>query len=1135
MMVVSPLIDQLRRLSLAARFTLVGGALGVLVAVGLAWYIDSRLTDLLLDQMAARAVDQAQLGIVGRHVTAADFEPPYPPDKLDDLEARLAPLLVLVQQRNSGIIRLHIFARDGTVLFSDLASKRGQVHLPSAGSPLAHALAGSVAAQLSSLDSDENADLRERYEGALEVYVPLVLEGRVVGAYEIYQDLAPLRPVRPLVAGGFLLLLLVLAAVLRRAAEAIRRQQAERERLGQQAAKAEALQELARQAATEPDAERAVGLICQHACRLVGADFAAAMLLETDGTASWQGVWGNCSDLWDTRLRPGSNGPAHRALAAGGTVIAERLGKNPDYPLAAFPLLEREGARTVLATPLFSRDGALGTLVLGWRTDVTPPAEQVRLAEALASYAAAVIESARARAALGDRAAELAASETRLRTLYEAVACGVLMRDAAGEIVHANRAAEEMLGQTFDRMRGRGVADSPWQVACEDDSDLPVAERPSSVAFRTRRPVRKATLSITRLDGEQRWFQVDCVPVLGAGGEPVQVVSSFIDITARKKAEAMFRGLVESAPDAIVTVAHDGRIVLANAQAEQLFGYQRQELLGQPIEALLPERLRAAHVGHRTAYAAAPSARQIGRGRELVGQRKDGSEFPIELTLSRLETEDGVLVTAVIHDLTERKRAEEMLAHQALHDALTGLPNRVLLHDRLHQAVLAARRHSTSLALLVMDLDRFKEVNDTLGHHAGDVVLQQVGQRLQGTLRTSDTVARLGGDEFAVILPTAGNMASATVAASKLLHALEQPFAVEGQSLDVGASIGIALYPEHGQDAETLLRRADIAMYVAKRTGSGYALYALEQDQHSPGRLALVGELRQAIEQDALRLHYQPKVHFKSGRILGVEALVRWQHPQHGLLAPDRFISLAEQTGLIHPLSHWVLQAALRQCQSWRQAGVELPVAVNLSARNLQDPRLPGAVAALLERWDVPPRCLGVEITENAAMADPERAMQVLTRLREMGVRIAVDDFGTGYSSLGYLKRLPVDELKIDQSFVRSMATNESDAAIVRATIELGHSLGLEVVAEGVENQTAWDLLAALGCDGAQGYYLSHPLAADELVRWVSQTPWWVEEASVLRGEAAALKGGPQTSGPPFRAAASPLRDEDQGTARPFI
>ncbi|HEU0167752.1 MAG TPA: EAL domain-containing protein [Chloroflexota bacterium] len=444
-----------------------------------------------------------------------------------------------------------------------------------------------------------------------------------------------------------------------------------------------------------------------------------------------------------------------------------------------------------------------------------------------------------------------------------------------------------------------------------------------------------------------------------------------------------------------------------------------------------------------------------------------------------------------------RSRADA-LAHQAMHDALTGLPNRTLLHDRLEQAIYAAARTSGSLALLLMDLDHFKEVNDTFGHHYGDQLLRQVGPRLRSALhgplslpqgravlRESDTIARLGGDEFAVLLPTSGDAFSAAEAAERIIRALQEPFVVEGQSLEIGASIGIALYPDHGNDAQTLYRRADIAMYTAKRNHDGFAMFATELDKDTSSRLALTSELRHAIDHNELELHYQPKVYFEPNRRLHVEALVRWNHPRLGFMPPDQFIPLAEQTGLIKPLSNWVLREALRQCTEWRRLGFNVSVAVNLSMRNLQDQTLPDELAAMLDANSLGSEWLKVEITESIIMADPARTLETVTRLADLGVPLSIDDFGTGYSSLAYLKRLPVHEIKIDKSFVINMATDENDATIVRSTIDLAHNLGLKVVAEGVENQEAWDQLRALGCDAAQGYHIGRPMSATAIGVWL--------------------------------------------------
>jgi predicted signal transduction protein with EAL and GGDEF domain len=356
-------------------------------------------------------------------------------------------------------------------------------------------------------------------------------------------------------------------------------------------------------------------------------------------------------------------------------------------------------------------------------------------------------------------------------------------------------------------------------------------------------------------------------------------------------------------------------------------------------------------------------------------------------------------------------------------------------------------------------------------------------------LRASDLIARLGGDEFAVLLPSVDPKEPVLVA-RKITKVLEFPFDIDGLPIDVEASIGIVLYPDHGSDADSLIQRADVAMYAAKQSGSGYTIYTADQDQHSPRRLMLMAELRRAIEEDLLLLHYQPKVNLAAGGVCGVEVLGRWPHHELGAIPPDQFIPLAERTGLIKPLTGWVLDRALNQCRTWYQAGIEIPVAVNLSVRNLLNPQLPDQVAELLQHHGVPPGRLELEITESSIMADPERAREIVTHLNKMGVQLSIDDFGTGYSSLGYLKKLPVHWIKIDKSFVIHMVASESDAVIVQSTIDLAHNLGLKVVAEGVENQEVCDRLIDLGCDMMQGYYISRPLPADELIRWLKESRW---------------------------------------------
>jgi diguanylate cyclase (GGDEF)-like protein len=428
---------------------------------------------------------------------------------------------------------------------------------------------------------------------------------------------------------------------------------------------------------------------------------------------------------------------------------------------------------------------------------------------------------------------------------------------------------------------------------------------------------------------------------------------------------------------------------------------------------------------------------------------------------------------------------------QATHDELTGLPNRSFLQKRLEQEAHIAQENNIPAALLLLDLDRFKEVNDTLGHTVGDLLLQKIGHRLQSHLRPTDLIARLGGDEFAIVLPTT-DAAGAIHVARTLLSALDAPTLVDDHAFAIGGSIGIALIPEHGHDMTTLLRCADVAMYVAKRSQSGHAEYTPQVDKHSPRKLALMSELRQAIADDGLLIHYQPKVSFSLGRMVGVEALVRWPHPVHGLILPDDFIPLAERTGLIGPLTRWVLERAVRQCQDWEQVGLHTNVAVNLSTHTLYDPQLLSTVTDLLQTYGVTSSQLTLEITESMLMEEPERAHDVLADLRALGVAIAIDDFGTGYSSLAYLKRIPIDEVKIDKAFVFGLGVDAdpADAAIVRAVLAMARPLQCEVVAEGVETVETWTFLHELGCDLAQGYYFSHPLSAAELEQWARTTRW---------------------------------------------
>ncbi len=434
---------------------------------------------------------------------------------------------------------------------------------------------------------------------------------------------------------------------------------------------------------------------------------------------------------------------------------------------------------------------------------------------------------------------------------------------------------------------------------------------------------------------------------------------------------------------------------------------------------------------------------------------------------------------------TQRKQA----VHDALHDGLTGLPNRTLLADRFEQALRIGKRAGTTTGLLLIDLDRFKEVNDTLGHHVGDQLLAQIGPRLAGVLRGADTVARLGGDEFAVLLPAVNGLDGALDVASRLRAALAESFQIQGVELDIDASIGVVISGAHGDDAQTLLQRADVAMYVAKQQGRGVVVYDPENDDHSPERLSLLGQLRRGIDRGELFLHYQPKINLSTGEVTGVEALVRWQHPERGLIPPNDFIPLAEHTGLIGALTICVFNSALAQVKSWADAGHCIAVAVNVSARNLVDDEFANKIAGLLEHHGVPAGLLEVEVTESAVMLEPERAARILNQLHALGVRISIDDFGAGYTSLAQLKNLPISEIKIDKSFILTMHNNPDDALIVRSMIDLGHSLNMKVVAEGVETAHTASILRDYRCDIAQGYHLCRPVHPEALMRWYSQRP----------------------------------------------
>lgn len=546
--------------------------------------------------------------------------------------------------------------------------------------------------------------------------------------------------------------------------------------------------------------------------------------------------------------------------------------------------------------------------------------------------------------------------------------------------------------------------------------------------------------------------------------------------------ERMINGVVHNSFDAIFIMDDTGVIAEANKAAIEMFGGDENGLNKRHITSLVPS---AHHLLPRTSMHFVPGA-DAARS-EMTANRLDGSSFPVEIAVRQMVTESGCWQIAFVRDITERKAHQRELEHQAHHDSLTGLPNRAALYRTLQETIRLSAHTRERFALIILDLDRFKEVNDTLGHHTGDTLLRHIAGRLVKPLRRTDMIARLGGDEFAVILTPAGDHAEIKTIADRLQKTLDAPIELDGMTLDIGASIGVAYFPEDSTDATELVQKADIAMYTAKNNDMPVAFYDRSKDRTSVRHLTLSGELKRAIEENQLTLYFQPKVDVASREISGVETLLRWQHPEHGFVPPDEFVTLAERTGLIGKLTEWVLESAIAQCGRWHRAGLDLDVGINLSVRNLQDNCLPRLVADLLRKHGVPAASVVLEITESAIMADPERARAVIDELNDLGLKLSIDDFGTGYSSLGYLKRLPVHEIKIDRSFVIDMLESENDRVIVKSTVDLAHNLGLSVVAEGVENAETLDALQALGTDVAQGYFISKPLPPADFEAWLAE------------------------------------------------
>jgi len=604
---------------------------------------------------------------------------------------------------------------------------------------------------------------------------------------------------------------------------------------------------------------------------------------------------------------------------------------------------------------------------------------------------------------------------------------------------------------------------------------------------------------IQRADGRIRWVLERGVGLRNAHGELAWIEGFIQDISERMAANEALReavrrysSLFEHATEGIFQTTPEGRYLNANPALARIYGHASPDTLIAHLHDIprqlyvLPER--------REEFVRLMQEQGAVRNFESQVYRRDGRIIWISENARAVKNADGSVhfFEGTVVDVTERKQHEAELEHQASHDSLTGLPNRSLLRDRIEQAIVKARRDDHRVAVVFVDLDHFKLINDSLGHHVGDRLLLEVADRLIACVRGHDSVARQGGDEFVIVLTEQQDEDETLAIVSRLLEVVSQPWLDEGQEYGLSCSIGISCYPQDGDDPDALLRCADAAMYKAKASGrSTYHVYTPELNQAISERLELENSLRHALERDEFHVYYQPRIEVASGRIIGAEALIRWDCPGKGIIPPDSFISIAEETGLIIPIGQWILQEACRQNSAWQRAGLPpISVSVNLSPIQFRHTGLVQSVAAALQQADLQPACLELELTESFVMHDAERINIAMQSLKALGVDIAVDDFGTGYSSLSYLKRFPVDRLKVDKSFVRDINSDPDDAAIVRAIITLGHALGLKVVAEGVETQAHLEFLQQHGCDELQGYYFSRPIPATEM------------EALLRRGEA---------------------------------
>jgi len=677
------------------------------------------------------------------------------------------------------------------------------------------------------------------------------------------------------------------------------------------------------------------------------------------------------------------------------------------------------------------------------------------------------------------RSYELSQAEAQNRRqaqILDQIHDSVITMDLAGYIGSWNKGAERLFGYTAEEAIGRNVL---FLYVDESDDDIQFHD-----AF-LENGGREMEVRRRRKSGEVFWASLLLSLVRDSEDRPNGLIGYLSDITERLEADEKLRlhaRIFEHSEEGIVITDADERVVSANHAFSRITAYPDAEILGQQLR-MFDSNLQDEDFYRRMWETIHATGSWHG---EMTGRKKNGEDFPKWASVSVMKNASGKVTHyfSIFSDISERKRAEERIHYLAYYDALTGLPNRSLLHKLVRQALAKSERDKSHGALLFIDLNRFKPINDTLGHHVGDRLLQMVGARFRKLLRDEDVVARLGGDEFVAALFDITQREHAGNVAQKLLAGLEDPFVLDGNELTLGASIGISVYPDDSQETETLLRYADVAMYRAKQAQhDGYMFYSQEMNVRAVSRLKIETGLRQALERGELLLHYQPKLDIASGAIIGAEALLRWRHPERGMIPPGEFIPVAEESGLIVAIGAWVLEEACTQALAWQKAGLPpLKMAVNISARQFTA-RLPHIVSALLSRKGLATDCLELELTESMLMHSSDAVIGMMDELHEMGIKLSLDDFGTGFSSLSYLKRFPIDALKIDYSFIAGIPDDPGDCAIAGAIVSMAKLLGHTVIAEGVENAEQLAFLKSLGCDQIQGYLFSPAVQPDEFAK----------------------------------------------------